>query len=70
MILINAQEFIDMSQLANEKTLVEIDREIGLGLARCQQAFLSVGYELTRGDAALDLYDYEYKDVGLAEKEL
>lgn len=61
---------MDMSHLLSEGSRVELDREIALGLARTKSSFHSVGYEYSRGDAALDLYDHQFKDVKIAESEL
>lgn len=66
----NNELILDMSHLFSAQTLVELDREIVVGLACSKNIFHSVGKELSRGDAELGLYDHSYKDVGLAEHEL
>ena len=66
----NGEPIFDMSQIVSPEKLSEIDREIVVGLAKTKNAFLSVGHELTRGDAELSLYDHSFKDVGIAESEL
>ena len=70
MILINDSRFLDMSHLASEETLAELDREITLGLSKSKTNFLTIGKELTFGIAEMELYDHRYKDVGIAESEL
>ncbi len=70
MILINESRYLDMSHLASEETLNELDREIVLGLARSKTNFLTIGKEYTFGIAEMNLYDPQFKDVGIAEAEL
>lgn len=70
MFTFNGEPILDMSRLVTPEKLIELDREIVVGLAKTRNAFLSVGHELTRGDAELSLYDHSFKDVGIAEKEL
>ncbi len=70
MILINDARYVDMSHLATEETLAELDREIMLGLAKSTTNFLTIGKELTFGIAEMELYDHRFKDVGIAEREL
>ena len=70
MILINDSRFLDMSHLASEETLAELDREITLGLSKSKTNFLTIGKELTFGIAEMELYDHRFKDVGIAESEL
>lgn len=66
----NGQPILDQSQLFSASDLAQIDREVMFGLARSQNIFFSPGYELSRGDAELSLYNHDFKDVYLAEKEL
>jgi hypothetical protein len=70
MITINDGLYIDMSYILPDNTCLELDREITLGLSRARDGFPCAGYELTRGDVALEIYDHQFKDVGIAEKEL
>ena len=70
MFTFNGEPILDMSHLVTSEQLQELDREIVVGLAKSRSSFLSVGHELTRGDAELSLYDHSFKDVGIAEKEL
>lgn len=66
----NNQPILEVPNLVSDQTLVELDREIMQGLVKSKNIFHSVGYELTRGDAELSLYDHSFKDVGIAESEL
>lgn len=66
----NNQPILEIPNLISPETLVELDREINMGMTLATGSFHSVGYELTRGDAEMSLYDHSYKDVGLAEGEL
>lgn len=70
MILINDKLYVDLNHLATDAVLNDLDREISFGLSKAEEIFLSVGYEYSRGDAALDLYDHSFKDVKFAMQEL
>jgi len=70
LLTINNKPFVDMSHLLSDEMALELDQEITFGLARTDDTILSVGREYTRGDAALEFYNHDYKDVQLAENEL
>ncbi len=70
MFTFNNQPILDQTPLFRDEDYKLIDREIVFGLAKSKNIFLSPGYELTRGDAELELYNHSYKDVGQAENEI
>ena len=70
LITINGAPILKMDHLLTDEDARALDTEITFGLARTDNAVLSVGREFSRGDAALEFYDTEYKDVAHAEAEL
>ncbi len=70
MFTFNNQPILDQTALFQDEDYKLIDREIMFGLAKSKNIFLSPGYELTRGDAELELYNHSFKDVGTAENEI
>ena len=70
LITINGQPCLKMDHLLSQEDADALDKEITFGLARTDNTVLSVGREYSRGDAAVEFYDTEYKDVAHAESEL
>ena len=70
LITINGQPYLKMDHLLTQEDADALDKEITFGLARTDNTVLSVGREYSRGDAAVEFYDTEYKDVAHAESEL
>lgn len=70
MITINGGPYVYMDHLLTDEDARSLDEEITFGLARTDNTILSVGREFSRGDAAPEFYNHDYKDVQHAEAEL
>lgn len=70
LITINDGPILKMDHLLSDSDAEELDKEIVFGLSRTDDTILSVGREWTRGDAAPEFYNHDFKDVKLAEDEL
>ena len=70
LITINGSAVLKMDHLLTDQDAQALDQEITFGLARTDNAVLSVGREYSRGDAAPEFYNHDFKDVKHAEDEL
>lgn len=70
MIGVCGQPWLSADAFVNTASLNEIHSEIIRGLTLAENFILSPGGEWSRGDAAEELYDHNYKCIGLAEKDL